>query len=98
FVVGRAGVAGCRGCAVTRIRSVPHDADLAGGQAGQHRDELVEIRVPVHGVPHGQPRRDAVDVAPAHLVALDVAGVDEVGHDALRRALGDADDVGDVAE
>ena len=41
---------------------------------------------------------DSVAVPAALALAVDVPGVDEVGQDALRGALGDADLVGDVAK
>ena len=50
------------------------------------------------GVPHGDVGVDAVVVSTADPFALDVAGLDEVGDDALGGSFGDSDTLGDVTE
>lgn len=60
--------------------------------------EFADVVALLGGVAHGDVGVDAVVVAAADAVALDVAGVDQVGDDALCGALGDADHLGDVTE
>ena len=50
------------------------------------------------GVAHGDVGVDAVAVSTADPFALDVAGFDEVGDDALGGTLGDPNALGDVTE
>ena len=50
------------------------------------------------GVTHGCVGSDAVVVSTADSFALDVAGFDEVGDDALGGSLGDTNALGDVTE
>lgn len=54
--------------------------------------------VELGGVAHGAFAVDGVAVAASLAGCLDVAGLDEVGEDALGCAFGDADVLGDVAE
>ena len=50
------------------------------------------------GVTHGYVGSDAVAVSTADPFALDVAGFDQVGDDALGGSLGDSNALGDVTE
>ena len=50
------------------------------------------------GVAHGDVGVDAVAVSTADPFALDVAGLDQVGDDALGGTFGDSDALGDVTE
>ena len=50
------------------------------------------------GVTHGYVGSDAVPVSTADSFALDVAGFDEVGDDALGGSLGDSDALADITE
>ena len=50
------------------------------------------------GVTHGYVGSDAVAVSTADSFALDVAGFDEVGDDALGGSLGDTNALGDLTE
>ena len=70
----------------------------AGPRVGQQVEELADVEVRLGRVAHPQVAVDAVAVAAADSLALDVAGVREVGDDPLNRALGDADASGDVAQ
>ena len=49
-------------------------------------------------VAHGDVGVDVVAVSPPDALALDIAGLDEVGNDALCRSLGDANCLGDVPQ
>ncbi len=61
-------------------------------------DDLADPVLAIHRVPHGQLGIERVRVASAVARAFEVAGFDQVGHDALGRALGDPDGVGDIAD
>jgi len=59
---------------------------------------LADLVAVLGGVPHGYVGSDAVVVPTADAFALDVAGFDQVGDDALGGSLGDSNALGDVTE
>jgi hypothetical protein len=64
----------------------------------EESQEFADLVALLSGVAHGGVGVDAVTVSAAYSFALDVAGFDQVGDDALSRSLGDSDPVGDVTE
>jgi hypothetical protein len=68
------------------------------GLQPEESQEFADLVALLSGVAHGGVGVDAVAVAAADSFALDVAGLDQVGDDALCRSLGDSDPVGDVTE
>jgi hypothetical protein len=60
--------------------------------------EFADLVPVLGGMAHGGLGIDAVVIASTDSFAFDVAGFDQVGDDALRGALGDPDDQGDVPE
>src|SRR5262249_47400488 len=61
-------------------------------------EELADVVAVLGRVAHGDVGVDAVVVTSADSLALDIAGFDQVGDDALSCALRDPDLLGDVAE
>ena len=64
----------------------------------QELQELADLVAVLGGVAHGDVGVDAIAVSTADAFALDVAGVDQVGDDALGGAFGDTDALRDVTE
>ena len=60
--------------------------------------ELADLVAVLGGMTHGYVGSDAVVVSTADAFALDVAGFDQVGDDALGGSLGDSNGLGDVTE
>ena len=59
---------------------------------------MADLVAVLGGVTHGYVGSDAVAVSTADPFALDVAGFDQVGDDALGGSLGDSNALGDVTE
>jgi hypothetical protein len=64
----------------------------------QEVQELTDLVAVLGRVPHCDVRVDAVTVATADPLALDVPGVDQVGDDALSGSLGDTHMLSDVTQ
>ena len=59
---------------------------------------MADLVAVLGGVTHGYVGSDAVVVSTADAFALDVAGFDQVGDDALGGSLGDSNGLGDITE
>jgi hypothetical protein len=68
------------------------------GRQPEESQEFADLVALLSGVAHGCVDVDVVAVSAAHSFTLDVAGLDQVGNDALGRSLGDSHPVGDVTE
>ena len=86
----------CRRCRSRSRRLELCDRLIVG--AGQERHDLADGAFPAVGLGKRQVGLDLVAVAAAVLVLDDVAGLGEVGDDAVGGALGDADSGRDVAQ
>ena len=64
----------------------------------EDRKERADVGVALDGEPERQVRTDGVEVPAAVSFAFDVSGAGEVCHDPLRPALGDTEQLGDVAD
>ncbi len=71
----------------------------AGAGVGRREDaeEVADLDIAPTGKTQARVGLDGVDVAAAGALAVKVTGVDEVGDEALCRAFGDPDGLGDVA-
>jgi hypothetical protein len=75
------------------------DAPALGGiRGGQQIEQVADLLVHLGGMAHLRASIDRVVIPATDLLALDEACLDEVGDDALRRALGDPDSLGDITE
>lgn len=63
----------------------------------RERDQRADALVALDGMPKRQRRVDRVVVASASAVAHQITRLLELGHDPLDGALGDPDEIGDVA-
>lgn len=61
-------------------------------------EELADLVIELRGVPHSHVPVQCIPVPPTLARAADVPLLYEIGHDALRRPLGDAHDAGDVTK
>jgi hypothetical protein len=69
-----------------------------GGKT-QQLEQAADLVAFLGGVPeHRRLVVDDIAVAPSLSFALEIAGLDKVGQDSLRRADGDSDGVGDIAD
>jgi hypothetical protein len=64
----------------------------------QKVEELADLEIELRGMSHSHAPVECVPVPSTRTLAGDVARLDEIGHDALRRPFRDAHDAGDVAK
>src|SRR4029453_18347939 len=81
----------------SNLGTFPPDRSLVGLQP-EESQEFADLVALLGGVAHGGVGIDAVAVSAADPFALDVAGFDQVGDNALGRSLCDADPLRHVTE
>ena len=64
----------------------------------QDTEDLTDVMTALDRVPQRLICADAIEVAPAFALPVEIAGIDEVAHDPLRGTFGDAHPFSDIPE